>query len=70
MRTNEILKEIKRLPVKKRIFVIEKAIHSIREQEEKDQINKAVDALYADYKNDKELTAFTNIDFEDFYETR
>jgi len=70
MRTNEILKEIKRLPVQKRILVIEKAIHSIREQEEKDQINQAVDALYDDYKNDKELTAFTNIDFEDFYETR
>ena len=70
MRTNEILKEIKRLPVQKRILVIEKAIHSIREQEEKDQINQAVDTLYDDYKNDKELTAFTNIDFDDFYETR
>jgi hypothetical protein len=70
MRTNEILKEIKRLPVRKRIYLIEKAIHSIREQEEKDQMKKAVDELYSDYKNDKELTAFTDIDFEDFYETR
>jgi hypothetical protein len=70
MKTEEILREIKRLPVKKRIYVIEKAIHSIREQEEKDQMTKAVDTLYSDYKNDKELTAFTNIDFEDFYETK
>jgi len=70
MRTNEILKEIKRLPVRKRIYLIEKAINSIREQEEKDQMKKAVDKLYNDYKNDKELTAFTDIDFEDFYETR
>jgi hypothetical protein len=70
MRTNEILKEIKRLPVRKRIYLIEKAIHSIREQEEKDQMKKAVDKLYSDYTNDKELTAFTDIDFEDFYETR
>lgn len=70
MRTNEILKEIKRLPVRKRIYLIEKAIHSIREQEEKDQMKKAVDKLYSDYKNDKELTTFTDIDFEDFYETR
>jgi len=70
MKTEEILREIKRLPVKKRIYVIEKAIHSIREQEEKDQMSKAVDTLYSDYKNDKELTAFTNIDFEDFYETK
>ena len=70
MRTNEILKEIKRLPIKKRIYLIEKAIHSIREQEEKDQMKKAVDSLYKDYENDKELTAFTNLDFEDFYEAR
>ena len=70
MKTEEILREIRRLPVKKRIYVIEKAIHSIREQEEKDQMSKAVDTLYSDYKNDKELTAFTNIDFEDFYETK
>jgi hypothetical protein len=70
MKTEEILREIRRLPLKKRIYVIEKAIHSIREQEEKDQMSKAVDTLYSDYKNDKELTAFTNIDFEDFYETK
>jgi hypothetical protein len=70
MKPEEILREIRRLPVKKRIYVIEKAIHSIREQEEKDQMSKAVDTLYSDYKNDKELTAFTNIDFEDFYETK
>ncbi|MCF8231189.1 MAG: hypothetical protein K9J27_03290 [Bacteroidales bacterium] len=70
MKTEEILSEIKRLPVKKRIYVIEKAIHSIREQEEKEQMSKAVDSLYFDYKNDKELNAFTDIDFEDFYETK
>ena len=70
MKTEEILREIRQLPVKKRIYVIEKAIHSIREQEEKDQMSKAVDTLYSDYKNDKELTAYTNIDFEDFYETK
>ena len=70
MRTNEILKEIKRLPIRKRIYLIEKAIRSIREQEEKDQMEKTVDSLYKDYENDKELTAFTNLDFEDFYEAR
>ena len=70
MRTNELLKEIKRLPLRKRIYLIEKAIHSIREQEEKDQMKNAVDSLYKDYENDNELTAFTNLDFEDFYETR
>ncbi len=70
MKSEEIIKEINRLPLRKRIYVIEKAIHSIREQEEKEQMSKAVDSLYSDYKNDKELTVFTNIDFEDFYETK
>ena len=70
MKTNELIKEIKRLPLSKRIYVIEQAIHSIREQEEKKQMNRAVDLLFDDYKSDKNLTAFTTLDFEDFYETK
>jgi hypothetical protein len=30
----------------------------------------AADALLLDYRQDKELTAFTALDFEDFYEAR
>jgi hypothetical protein len=70
MRTNEIIKELQRLPLQKRIYVIEKAIQSIRQQENANQKKKAADTLYEDYKTDKELTAFTSIDFEDFYEAR
>ena len=70
MRTNEIIKEIQRLPVHKRIYVIEKTIHSIRKQEDKNELKKAADNLLIDYESDKELTSFTNIDFEDIYEAR
>jgi hypothetical protein len=56
------------LPVHQRIFIIEKATTSICEQEEREQMNNAVEELYSDYKKDKELTAFTYIDFENFYE--
>lgn len=70
MRTNDIIKEIQRLPVSKRIYVVEKTIHSIRKQEDKNNIKKAADTLYADYKADNELTAFTNLDFENFYEAK
>jgi hypothetical protein len=70
MRTNELIREIRKLPLSKRIYVIKKAIHSIREQEEKKQMEKAVDLLLNDYKNDKELVDFTNLDFEDFYEAK
>jgi len=70
MKTSELIKEIKRLPIQKRIYVIEKAIHSIRQQEDAHQIEKAVNDLYSEYKTNSELTAFSNIDFEDFYETK
>ena len=70
MRTTEIIKAIQNLPVQKRIYVIEKSIHSIRQQEDSRQLQKASDELYTDYKSDRELTAFTNIDFENFYEAR
>ena len=70
MRTDEIIKEIQKLPVQKRIYVIEKTIHSIRKQDDTNQLKKAADKLLLDYQLDKELTAFTGIDFEDFYEAK
>ena len=70
MRTSELIKEIQRLPVSKRIFIIEKTIHSIRTSEEKNVMKKAAEELYIDYKTDNELIAFTSIDFSDFYEAK
>ena len=70
MRTTELIKEIKRLPLQKRIFIIQKTLHSIRQEEEMNQMKKAVDILLEDYKTDSELTAFTDIDYEEFYEVR
>lgn len=70
MRTFELLIEIERLPISKKIYLIEKTLHSIRISEEKDVLREAADALYNDYTTDKELTAFTTIDFVDFYETK
>jgi len=34
------------------------------------QMKKAVDLLLEDYKTDSELTSFTDIDYEEFYEAR
>jgi hypothetical protein len=70
MRTLDLIKEIKRLPLQKQIYVIEKTIHSIRMQEDSNQMSKASNLLLSDYQTDKELTAFTNLDYEDFYEAR
>jgi hypothetical protein len=70
MKANEIQKELKQLPLQKRIYAIERAIRSIREEEQKDQTDQAVEDLYEDYKNDMELTVFTDIDLDNFYETK
>jgi hypothetical protein len=71
MTTAELIKEIERLPFSKRILVIEKAIHSIRKSnDDKIQMSRSAELLIDDYKNDNDLIAFSNLDFEDFYEAR
>ncbi len=45
-------------------------IKTIRESETREKMAKAAESLFEDYKNDKELIAFTQIDFEGFYETK
>jgi hypothetical protein len=59
MRTDDIIKEIKQLPVEKRMLIIEKAIHSIRKQTDQKQMLHATEEMYSEYKNNKELTEFT-----------
>ncbi len=68
--TKELIKEIQRLPISKRILLVERTLKSIRESELKKKMEKAVDTLLGDYQTDKELTAFSNIDFDNFYEAR
>ena len=70
MKTAEILNEIKKLPIEKRIIVIEKAMHLVLDNKTNEHMVKAAEALYGDYCNDKELTAFSDLDLEDFYEAR
>lgn len=43
---------------------------SIKSDEISRQMETAVNELYSDYANDNELTAFTSLDFENFYETK
>jgi hypothetical protein len=69
MSTKEILQGIKRLPFHERLLVIEKALKTLHEGADT-QLEKAAKALLTDYKKDKNLTAFTALDFEKFYEAR
>ena len=70
MRTTELIKEIEKLPVQKRIFVIERTLQSIRRNEEYSQMKKAAELLYPDYTTDAQLTVFSDLDYADFYEAR
>lgn len=70
MEANELIKQIQKLPVRKQLYVIERSMNFIRKQEDKEEMKKAADDLYEDYLTDKELTVFTNLDFENFYETK
>jgi hypothetical protein len=70
MNTTQILFEIDKLPRQTKMFVVEKVLHSIRQQEQKEAMKKAAEILYENYLTDKELTAFTNLDVEGFYESK
>ena len=70
MQTIEIMQEIQRLPLNKKFYVVEETIKAIKKEEINHQIEFAVNELYDDYVNDKNLTAFTTLDFEHFYEAK
>jgi hypothetical protein len=69
IQTTDIMHNISRLPKSQRMLLVEYIIRSIR-HEEQAPLEKAADCLYEDYLNDRELTVFTQLDCEDFYETR
>jgi len=70
METTTIIQEIDNLPAYKRMLIVEQIIRSIRLNNQKESLHIAADRLYDDYKNDKELTIFTQLDCEAFYEPR
>jgi len=69
MTPTNIIRELERLPLSDKLFVIERTLKSIRTEKER-SLKTAVDNLYDDYKFDKELTVFTQLDKEPFYEAR
>jgi len=70
MSTQEIIKEINKLPVQERLFVVEKTLEIIRSKELQQQLTIAAEELASEYKTNKELTSFSSLDLEEFYEAR
>ena len=70
MSINEILKEIKLLPPKDRILLIQKALKSIQHTASGTELQIAADEMVDEYRTNKDLISFTDIDFENFYEAK
>jgi len=75
MTNSEIIDQLKQLTTAERLAVIEAATRLIREDLSQPEANEnaedellaqAAKALLADYQSDRELTAFTSLDGEDF----
>ena len=61
MQTSQLMQEIFKLPLDKKFFVVEQTLKSTKSEEGNKHLAVAAEALYDDYMNDKELTAFTKI---------
>ncbi len=70
MKTKEIIEEIEKLDLPHRLYIVEEVLRKIRTQVENKHLETAAEEMKEEYKSDKNLTAFNNIDFEEFYEAR
>jgi len=79
MQETNMLNEIIRLPIEKRITLIESVLASVRKdlclekspsENLRQQMAAAAETLCRDYLQNDELTAFTVLDSEDYYEQR
>lgn len=73
MSTTQILEEIRNQSLIDKLFLVEELFKEIRLEtlkqiSEKEQRKIAAQNLLHDYESDKNLTAFTILDREDFYE--
>ena len=69
METLEIIRTVNRLPMLQQMLVAERILHSIRKRKQP-SLEMAAERLYVDYMTDENLTVFTQLDYEDFYEAR
>ncbi|MDR1924454.1 MAG: hypothetical protein LBQ66_08765 [Planctomycetaceae bacterium] len=70
MNAFKILETVNTLPFDQRMFIAERIIHSVRNESQKISLRRAAELAVKDYQDDKELTEFTQLDGENFYETR
>ncbi len=66
----ELLKEIDKMPLHEKLSLLERAIKDIIKQTNENELTLAADSLEKEYKTNAELTVFSTLDIEDFYETK
>jgi hypothetical protein len=69
MEVLEVMRNVNRLSLSQQMQIAERIIHSIRQKEQL-SLETAAERLYEDYMTDKNLTVFTQLDCENFYEAR
>ena len=69
MEVLEIIRNVNCLPLSQQMLVAERIIHAVRYKEQP-SMEAAAERLYDDYMTDRNLTVFTKLDCEDFYEAR
>jgi hypothetical protein len=72
MNTTQLIDEINHLSLADKLYIMELIVQSIRKetQSHSSDLEKAASLLLPDYNEDKELTAFTDLNGDDFYETK
>jgi hypothetical protein len=69
MGTKEIIKEIKKLPYTDKMVIVEETLKIINEEPAK-SFEKAVKLMETEYRTNKELTEFSSLDGDEFYEAK
>jgi hypothetical protein len=70
MSTSEIMDKISKLTPAEKLFIIEKTFKELLLSNVAQQMHLASDSLENEYRTNEELTAFTSINLEEFYETK
>ena len=70
MSTTEIIRELDKLSISEKLQVIEQTLKKIRAAEAYNQMTMATEDLAEEYKVNKELTIFSDLEMENFYEAR
>lgn len=70
MLTEHLFIEISKLPRDQRLFLAEMILHEVRKEELSSQMAQAAEELAGEYVAGSGLTDLTDLDTEDFYETK